>query len=197
MNTVANISRQLEEEIRHRVAIAGSVTDTITGQYMLGAVVKIVEQNLQTKSREDGSFYFIDLPVGQYSLNISAPNLGSRYGIFTIPNVTVKNDDKDGNPTFDSQSFLYVKLSPTRLVGQVKSSENNQPTTIANALVQLRGSETQTLTDKEGRYILSCIQAGKPTVQVSVNGFVTQIKKVEDLIPGKDKLLDFNLVPSN
>jgi Carboxypeptidase regulatory-like domain/CarboxypepD_reg-like domain len=192
LDSVALISRLAVEQIRHRVAIAGSVTDAITEQRIAGAVVEVVGQNLQTQTREDGSFYFIDLPDGQYTLKVSAPNLGSRYGTANVANVTVK--DENGRLIFDSQA--NVKLSPTRLIGQVKRSDNNQP--IANALVQLRGSETQTLTNKEGRYVLSGIQASQPRVQVSVNGFVTQIQQVkEKLIAGQEQAVEFRLVPSS
>lgn len=107
-----------------------------------------------------------------------------------LPNVTVK--DEDGRPIFDPQA--NVKLFPTRLVGQVNRSDNNQP--IDNALVQLRGSEIQTLTDKEGRYVLSGIQASSPRVQVSLKGFVTSIQKVE-LTAGQETTANFSLVPSS
>jgi hypothetical protein len=180
------------EEIRHQVAIAGFVNDAITEHRIADAGVEVVGQNLQIQTREDGSFYFIDLPDGQYTLKVSVPNLGSRYGTATVANITVKNEN--GRPIFDLQA--KVKLSPTRLVGQVKGSDNNQP--IANALVQLCGSETKTLTNQEGRYVLSGIQASQPRVQVSVNGFVTQIQKVkEKLIAGQEQPVDFRLVPSS
>jgi hypothetical protein len=178
------------EEIRHRLVIAGSVTDTITGQRIADAVVEVGEQNLHTQTGEDGSFYFIDLPTGSYTLNLSVPGSGSRYGTATVPNVTVQNAT-NGRPIFDPNA--NVQLPPTRLVGQVKRIDNDQP--IANAMIQLRGSEAQTLTDKQGRYVLLGLQAGTPTIQVSVKGFVTSTQKVT-LSPGHSTTANFSLTAS-
>ncbi len=161
------------EEIRHRAAIAGYVTDAITRQAIWGAIVEIVGQNLRTQTRNDGFFYFIDLPTGQYSLNLSASHLGSRYGIATVSNVMVQNA-ADGRPIFDSKA--NVLLPPTRLTGQVKRSDNNQA--IATAIIQVLGSEAQTLTDKNGLFTLSGIPAGKPTIKVSAKGLTTVTQQV-------------------
>jgi hypothetical protein len=183
------------EEIRHTVVIAGTVTNAINGQRLSDAVVELLGSNLHIQTGVDGSFYligdqltepvklptwlskiqdgffyFMDLPPGEYTLKVSAPNLGSRYEPSKEQKVTVPNLQ------------LNVQLSPTQLVGQVKGSDNVN--TIPNALVQLRGSETQTFTDKEGKYLLSGIQAGTPTVQVSEQGVVKYTQKVK-LIAGE------------
>ncbi|HEY9670733.1 MAG TPA: carboxypeptidase regulatory-like domain-containing protein [Waterburya sp.] len=170
---VNGIQESNVEEIRHRAAIAGYVTDAITRQGIWGAIVEIVGQNLRTQTRNDGFFYFRDLPTGQYSLNLAASHLGSRYGIATVLNVMVQNA-ADGRPIFDPKA--NIPLPPTRLTGQVKRSDNNQA--IATAIIQVLGSEAQILTDKNRLFSLSGIQAGKPTIKVSAKGFVTATQQV-------------------
>ncbi|MBW4631802.1 MAG: carboxypeptidase-like regulatory domain-containing protein [Iphinoe sp. HA4291-MV1] len=191
LSSVAATPKAAFEETRHRVAIAGSVTDEVTNQPIAVVVVEVVEHNLQTQTREDGFFYFIDLPAGEYTLNVSAPNLGTRYGTATVANVIVKQVEDGKPPEFDLKA--KIKLSPTQLVGKVKRKDNGLA--IHNALVQLRGSETQTFTDKEGNYILSGIVASQPNVQVLLNGFEISSQKVTLTAGKKTPVDDFNLVP--
>ena len=123
------MSNSVSEEIIYiirRAAIAGYVTDAITGKGILSAAVKVVGKNLRTLTREDGFFYFVNLEKGEYELSILVPQ-GSRssYGgsddepTARIPGVTVNSD---GKPIFDLKA--NVALYPTRLVGSVKGSDN-------------------------------------------------------------------------
>lgn len=179
------------EEIRHRIAIAGSVVDAITRQGIDNAVVEVAGQELSTQTRADGSFYFLDLPLGAYTLNISAPQLGSRYGTVSVANIAVQNAE-DGRPVFDPKA--NVQLPPTRLEGQVNRSETpEQP--IAQATVRLRGSDSQTLTDKNGRYTLSGLQVGQPTAQVVLKGIVVAMQTVT-LKAGQSTAADFGVTIS-
>ncbi len=159
--------------IKHRAAIAGHVTDAITSEGILGAAVEVVGKNLRTQTREDGFFYFVDLEKGQYDLSVLVPQRSrSCYGgsdnepTGMITGVTVESD---GKPIFDQKA--NVALSPTSLVGLVKRSDNALP--IPNAIVKLLGSEIQTLTHKDGKYLLSGVPAGNYTIQVSAKDIGT------------------------
>lgn len=193
-----------EIEIRHKVAIAGTTSDEITNQPIADVVVELSGQNIHILMCENGSFYlinqqkgqvklptslskiqngffyFMDLPNGEYTLKVSAPKLKSRYEPVKEQKVTVPNLQ------------AKIQLSPTRLVGQVKRSDNNEP--ITKALVKLGGSEYQTLTNDKGEYILLGLVASKPTVQVSYPNFEQSSQKVE-LIAGKEHIQDFSLKP--
>lgn len=190
--------------IKHRAAIAGHITDAITGKEISGAAVEVVGKNLITLTREDGFFYFVNLEKGQYELSILVPQ-GSRssYGgnddepTARISGVAVENepdrpDGKPGKPIFDLKA--NVSLDPTRLVGSVKRSDNANP--IPKAIVKLRGSEIQTLTDDKGQYFLSGLPSPvKLTIQVSAKEIATTSQQVT-LESGKQQSLDFNVKPT-
>lgn len=193
-----------EIEIRHKVAIAGTASDKVTKQPITDVIVELFGQDLHIQMSEKGSlylinqqtglvrlptslskiqngfFYFMDLPNGEYTLKVSAPKLEKRYEKFKEQKITIPNLQAN------------VQLSPTQLVGQVKRSDNNEP--IAKALVKLGGSEYQTLTNDKGEYILLGVVASKPTVQVSHPKFERSSKQVE-LIAGIERIQDFSLKP--
>ena len=87
-----------------QVAIAGRVLDRETKQVIAGAIVKIIEMPDKFKTQlslkalqygsqwekmsdradrkitaSDGYFYFVDLPTGDYKLEVSFPGSGTRY----------------------------------------------------------------------------------------------------------------------
>jgi hypothetical protein len=188
------------EEVRHRAAIAGYITDAISGQEIADAAVEIVGQDLKAQTQADGFFYFMDLPVGLYELVVSAPQLGTRYGTAAIADVEVKTETITNvtpknitviKPIFDDKA--NVQLPPTRLGGEVKRSDNDQA--IPQATVRLRGSQVKTLTDEEGKYLLSGLQSSQPTVQVSATGFVTESQEKVTLTAGEETTVNFSLTP--
>lgn len=175
------------EILRRKAAIAGTVTDTITGAPISGAVVGITTRNLETRTGPDGFFYFPDLRTGSYTLTVSAPLLGSRYGTARITGVTVQNA-ADSRPIFNTKA--NVRLPPTRVTGTVTRSSDGQP--LPKAVVRILGSEAKCLTDQNGKYTLSGLYAGAPTVQASAAGRTAAAKKVT-LTAGKETVADFSL----
>jgi Carboxypeptidase regulatory-like domain len=178
------------ETIRHRAAISGYVTDAITGQAISGVIIEVREGTLKTQTASDGFFYFVDLDAGLYTLSISAPILGSRYGTAGIPNLGVQ-DGPDGRPMFDPKA--NVALPPTRLTGYVRRSSDGQP--LKGALVQVLGSEAKTVTDQNGKYAITGLQSGTPNVQASAEGRASVVQKVT-LEPGTETAADFSLANS-
>jgi len=177
----------ITETVRRRTAIAGRVTDFVTGQAIAGAIVELEGTKLRTQAGRDGFFHFVDLQKGAYTLIVSVPRAGSRYQTKEIEDVKVE-DGPDGRPILDSKAS--VALSPTRLTGRVKGVRDGQP--IEGAVVKLVGSEEKTLTDKEGKYMLSGLQACKPNVQVYSEGHVSKTMTVQ-LRAGQEGSADFGL----
>jgi hypothetical protein len=176
--------------IRHRAAISGYVSDAVSGAGIAGAVVTLEGQDQQTRTHADGFYYFLDLANGAYTLHAEAPALGSRYGSVTATGVSVASDSV-GRPLFDPKGNLA--LPPTRLTGLVRRSDNLAP--IAYADVQLRASRVTSKSNKLGQYVLSAVEAGTQTMQVTALGFTT-ISQPVSLIAGQSIVVDFNLTPS-
>src|SRR5271157_2107082 len=111
----------------HRVAIAGYVKDAVTQKPIAGAVVTIVDmpdafkrelrhaaQGSSTQTRNDGLYYFLDLPDGNYTLQASFPALGRRYGSMHHT-AKVPHDPKLGTKV----QFVNLALPPTAIQGKV------------------------------------------------------------------------------
>jgi len=178
------------ETVRHRAAICGYVSDASSGAGIAGATVELAAQGLQTQTRADGFYNFLDLPDGSYTLHATAPQLGSCYGTVTVAGVSVASDG-EGRPLLDPKGNLGLR--PTRLSGLVQRSDNLAP--IAYADVFLRASNLKTKSDKLGQYVVSAVEAGTQTVQVSAPGFTTVSQSVS-LNAGQNTAVDFKLTAS-
>ena len=201
---------------RHEVAIAGRVLDAITGKPMgcadvaLIAMPAAVEQRLKftalaygkqwagmlerpdrTQSRADGLFYFLDLPDGDYSLRVSMPSLGNRFGKLELPAKVSR--DAGGNVKF---GLLRCPLPPTLVRGKVTGP--GQESGVPLARVRVKGSGERAFTDSQGQFVISAIELGKKrTLLVSAQGYGTKSKDFALLEPGSVKKVDFELTREN
>jgi hypothetical protein len=191
-----SVSEEIIIYIKHRAAIAGYVTDAITGKGISGVAVKVVGKNLSTLTNEDGFYYFLDLEKGQYDLNILVSKESRRIygGSDDEPTTKIQGIavESDGKPVFDLKA--NVALYPTRLVGSVKRSDNQN--FVPMAIVKLLGTDIQTLTDDKGQYFLSGLPSpAKLIIQVSAKEIATTSQEVT-LEAGKQKNLDFDVKPT-
>ena len=184
------------EPARHQVAIAGTVTDMQTGGAIGRARVEIVagpaefadrlalhakqhqerwadmEERLdRTRTAGDGHYHFVDLPEGDYTLNVSLPGSATRYD--AVPVEAVVRHDATGNITMVRAD---VALPSTALRGQVSDSAG-EPVLMAE--VRIRGSGERAFSDGGGRYLLAALEAGERTVVVSASGHETATRTVQ------------------
>jgi Carboxypeptidase regulatory-like domain len=201
------------EIVRHRVAIAGRVTDAQTGRTIGGAQVRIttapaaftawlamraiqggarwvamVERPDQTRTAADGHFHFLDLPAGQYTLTASLPGLGSRYG--TAEKQAMVSRDAQGNITMAAAD---IALPPTTLKGEITDQDGDR---VALVEVRLKGSGERAFSDAQGRYMLAGLEAGQHTVLVSAQGYRPASRTVLISPAGTVQTLNAVLVPS-
>jgi CarboxypepD_reg-like domain/Carboxypeptidase regulatory-like domain len=197
--------------VRHRVAIAGSVLDAGTGKPIRDAQVVItampaafkkklevaalpygnrwnsmLERPDKTRTRPDGLFYFLDLPDGKYSLSVSIPSYGSRYGK-TEQSATVSRD-AGGDA---KMPFLRCALPPTLVKGKITGSGHK--TGVVLARVRVKGSGERAFTDALGQYTVAGIEPGKRTLLVSAQGYRTESQVFTLAEPGASQTLNFTL----
>jgi hypothetical protein len=201
-----------EIRLRHVVAIAGVVRDKATSRPIGGARVEILEgppalrallaakaadpawahrrERLdRVYSRADGAFYFVDLPPGSYRLRVSAPDLGTRYGVAEVGPCEVQAVPENGTFTVAQAD---VDLPPTRIHGTVTEAVTGKP--IPGARVRLLGDTVVVKTGDDGAYDLSQQIAGEPTLQVTAPRYRPEARKLE-LAAGQERVEDLALQP--
>lgn len=199
--------------IRRAVSIAGMVTDSVTGRPIGGALIEIVtgpaaflsmratlardpawerqaERLDRRRSRPDGLYAFSDLPPGSYELRVSAPGQGSRYGAASLPAVLVTTEREPSGRI--RLAPADAALAPTRLSGRVLRGDTSPRQPAVGARVRLRGDTTVVRTAADGRFTLSGLNAGSPTLEVVAQGYQTLTRAVT-LTAGQEESLT-NLV---
>jgi hypothetical protein len=198
------------QEIRHQAVIAGRVTQGQTGRPLSNALVMITAgppeftdllalkavqhgrhwESLQnrpdrTRSAADGHFHFLNLPDGQYTLEVSVPGWGSRYGITQAPATVSRNPDSTVN-----LATVNPVVQPTTIRGRVTNQEGDP---VVMAAVQLQGSGERAYSDAQGNYRLLAVETGARTVGASASGFETVSHQVSLLEAGGEQVQDITL----
>lgn len=204
------MDEKIKKQTKNRVAIAGQVRDKETQLPIPGVLVEISQESgkfknwltlhkLQygenwekmlkrpdrTLTAIDGYFYFINLPDGKYTLTVSLPGTGTRYG--SIKQEVQVSHDSDSIKL----SFVDVALPPTAIKGQITDSQKElKPVVMAKVQVEGRGEST--FSDSKGNYLLNGIEATKTqcAVKVSAQGYQQASKDIH-LKQGEMQALNF------
>jgi hypothetical protein len=197
--------------VRHRATLAGTVT--AGGKPVPGARVEITagppafadrlalqaqaagprwtaqaERPDRTRTGLDGHFHFLDLPAGGYTLRVSLPREGSRYGT-AAADVTLASDSQ-GLAVLQTADLA---LPPTTVRGKVLDPDGKA---VPMAQLRLRGSADSTYSNAKGEYALSRLEAGTRELVAAARGFQTQTKTVVLAQAGAVVDLDITLQPS-
>ncbi|KST62206.1 carboxypeptidase regulatory-like domain-containing protein [Mastigocoleus testarum] len=201
------------ERIRHRVAIAGQVTDAQTNKAIAGVEVaitkgpeafmgwlrirasqygdeweKMLERPDRTRTAYDGHFHFLDLPEGEYRLHAFFHNASRRYGTAFL-DLRVSQAPEDENII----TVADLTLTPTCLKGQILDDDDDP---IVLAEVRLKYSQESTFSNQEGQYLLNAIEAAEKferTIIISAQGYQTTSQTVVFNEAGIEENLNFIL----
>lgn len=121
---------------------------------------------------KDGYFRFGDVPDGSYTLTLTFPGNGERYGTSTA-GATVAHD---ANGTAQL-GILSLALPPTAVKGKVMrsappSNPPKPPAALPMARVLVRGSCQEAYTNANGDYYLTGVDPGQHTLQFTSPGLV-------------------------
>jgi len=136
-------------------------------------------------TRDDGLFYFVDLPNGKYTLRASLSASGKRFGTVD-KSVTVARDAKGNIKTV----FVEISLPATALKGIITRHDGG--TGIPMAEVRIRGSGERVYSDSQGRYELPAIEPGKRTLLVFAQGY-RKLSQVVEIEPAREQTADCKL----
>ena len=186
------------EITRHQVAIAGRITNAQTHRAIPGAWVEITAgppaflasgSSRRTSTAADGHYHFLDLPDGQYTLAVSLPGSGTRYGVAQTQ-ATVSRDTS-GKIVMVSADLA---LPPTTIKGTVTLKDKGDPVMLAEVCVQ--GSGESTFTDSKGGYMLVGIEVnplGPRRVTAMAQGLPTVTNTLQLSSAGAVEVLNFVL----
>lgn len=152
------------------IAFNGLVVDSEFGQPVSDAVVTIngvTSFNLVTDS--NGEFYLVGIPPGAYTFSLSKNGFSS-----VQLNVTLQEGARADLGTLQLTKLLVDPETGEPVVtgilrGGITSQINGAA--ISGARVEITGQGLSAITDSEGQYSLSGIDAGSVAINVSASGF--------------------------
>jgi hypothetical protein len=195
------------DPIRHRVSIAGKVLDAVSQSPLRGVEVRLTVMPEAYRARlaqapdhvlttGDGTFRFIDLPKGNYTLTAQLPGAGSRYGVvfrqlvlpdpvgaplvvsdFTLPptglqgviSALVPDSDPQGPAPAASAKGAAASPKGAGVSAQATAAPATVPVVMAQVVVL--GSGEKAFTDADGKYMLSGLEQGARTVRVTTQAY--------------------------
>jgi hypothetical protein len=140
-------------------------------------------------SRQDGSFCFLDLPEGTYTVTASMPGAGSRYGTASAETTVAipaaassaasvaegASSPATGTSSAEAPAalpaLLELRLPPTSLQGVVQTMIDEEAGPVWLATLRVKGSGEAATSDSEGRFALNGLEPGARTLLVSAQGY--------------------------
>jgi hypothetical protein len=153
-----------------RVAITGTVVNSLTGDPVDGAELTITELGLSLRSDSQGTFRFADLPLGSYWLSITAPGFRKAEGRFRVERAgsfTLRLDPLDSAGAGQ----------PGQVRGVVRDDSSGNP--LETALVSLPGLSLTTITNSRGQFSFPEVPAGVHLIRTEHLGFSARADSIE------------------
>ncbi|GAB6095344.1 hypothetical protein JCM14469_15960 [Desulfatiferula olefinivorans] len=203
------------EEIRHQVAVVGTVTGSADGRAMVGVRVAIVDGPVEWRQilalREalageawpclarrpdrvttgtDGRFHFMDLPDGDYVLSAYVDGFVRRYG---RAEQTVTVSRTPGGDIHMARADLVLPVS--RIRGRILRQGTDTPVPMAE--IRMTGCADAARSDADGAFSLAGVEAapGPRPMTVRAVGYQDRTVTVTLSEAGAEAVAEVMLVP--
>lgn len=153
--------------------IHGTVRDSASGQTLSGAVVELAGPSIRLNARSDqqGAFQFNRLAAGRYQLTVREIGF-----LETSRGVDVSERDATITislaPATQRLDTVRVRANVTAVYGVVGTTAGLRP--LADATVQVIGSQQKAITDSAGRFFIMLKKGGSYFVRARREGFADQ-----------------------
>lgn len=152
------------------VTISGNVYDAVTNRPIQGVVVELPSRGFIFETNAAGRFTLRDVPVGNYTLELSHPDYHPAVGDFTI--MRSGEFDTFMEPVLEGRDELM-----TGIVGTVSDGRGGAP--IGDVSVYVQQGQRGATTDARGRFALEDLLPGPKLVRFSAVGYATRTEAID------------------
>ena len=162
-NTSPKTTRSIWQRIFPRTGdIEGTVLQHGTDTPFVEAEVRIVETDQQQKTNKDGTFRFIEIPVGTYTLSISHPT----YNTPTEIPIEIRAGETLRGRFYPSAAVPFINTTDSGDIdGYVYSQTTGKP--LAEAEVRFIEIDVSGRTDASGNFRFIAIAPGTYTLSIT------------------------------
>ena len=156
-----SIARAQERQDSTLVRVDLEVIARDSGQPVENAVVRIPELSTYLLTDSVGHASLIDIEVGSYRLVVTRMGYEAQQGEFRV--------DRGGSFRIQlTPVFVRISSGPGEVMGRVTAAETGDP--LGGAVASIGGTALRTISDKDGRFMIESVPAGRHLIKIELLG---------------------------
>lgn len=182
LTVIACTTSCVETEINDYGSIHGTIQNAVNGEALSNVAVTLTPGGKTTVTGSDGSYQYIDLTPGEYTVQAQSSGFQSNSKSVTVEAGVISRCD------------IQLMSGSGSIHGTIKNAVNGEA--LSNVAVTLTPGGRTTVTGSDGSYQYINITPGEYTVQAQSNGFQSNSKSVT-VEAGAIGRCDIQLMPGN